>query len=137
MTTDMQVPNIDGEPLLTARELARLTGFKAKDLEDAARDGVVPSLRLGDTWYFLLSAFTEAVAAQVRAGWKPLSQDVAADIKNLRAERDEARWLWCMALWVWRHKDPVKYAKSKGWDCFEQSDSVQNLTPEADSADTP
>ncbi len=63
----MHVPNIDGEPLLTSRELARSTGFKAKDLEDAARDGVVPSLRLGDTWYFLLSAFTEAVAAQVRA----------------------------------------------------------------------
>ena len=89
MKTVMQVPNIDGEPLLKTKQLAQATGFHPLDLEDAARDGVVPSLRLGDTWYFLLSAFTEAVAAQVRAGSKPRLQDVAADIKNLRAERDE------------------------------------------------
>jgi hypothetical protein len=63
----MQGPNINGEPLLTSRELSRSTGFKAKDLEDAARDGAVPGVRMGDTWYFLLSTFTEAVASQVRA----------------------------------------------------------------------
>lgn len=148
MKTVMQVPNIDGEPLLKTKQLAQATGFHPLDLEDAARDGVVPSLRLGDTWYFLLSAFTEAVAAQVRAGLKPRLQNVAADIKNLRAERDEARRELCRWSYFYyeQHIDlnegppcegALKEAERRGWDCFEQSDSVQNLTPEADSADTP
>ena len=59
-------PNIDGEPLLMAKDLARMTGFRTRQLEDAARAGDVPAVRLGKTWYFLLSTFTEAVAAQAR-----------------------------------------------------------------------
>lgn len=52
-------------------------------------------------------------------------------------ERDEARRLWCQAMWLIGGVNPAQQAKEKGWDCFEHSDSVQNLTPEADSADTP
>jgi len=59
--------DINGEKLITTTELARATGLHPLDLEDAAEAGVVPSVRLGTTRLFLLSTFTEAVAAQVRA----------------------------------------------------------------------
>ena len=73
-----------------------------------------------------------------------LHNQAADEIKRLRqenatltAERDEARRLWCQAMWLIGGVNPAQQAKEKGWDCFEHSDSVQNLTPEADSADTP
>ena len=140
MKTVMQVPNIDGEPLLKTKQLAQATGFHPLDLEDAARDGVVPSLRLGDTWYFLLSAFTEAVAAQVRAGSKPRLQDVAADIKNLRAERDEeaaaaaaeierlraerdeVRQSYCSLMEAYRGGDGRVTANKLGWGYLFEED---------------
>lgn len=63
----MERLDINGEKLLTTEQLERATGLHRLDLEDAADTGVVPSIKLGSTRYFLLSAFTEAVAAQVRA----------------------------------------------------------------------
>lgn len=59
--------DINGEQLLTTEQLGQATGLHRLDLEDAADAGVVPSIKLGATRYFLLSAFTEAVEAQVRA----------------------------------------------------------------------
>lgn len=57
---------INGEQLLTLKEMAEATGLHRLDLEDAANAGVVPSIKLGMSRYFLLSAFTEALEAQVR-----------------------------------------------------------------------
>lgn len=67
--------------------------------------------------------------------------------KQNRLERDHARRFVCRLLSMMSAgeavvqnkalRKPKSFAKRFGWDCFEQSDSVQNLTPEADSADTP
>lgn len=67
--------------------------------------------------------------------------------KQNRLERDSARRFACRLLAAMSAgeamvqykspRSPKSFAKRLRWDCFEQSDSVQNLTPEADSADTP
>lgn len=70
-----------------------------------------------------------------------------AEIKRLRqenatltAERDEARREVCVAeamLSPLGATTPRMEAAERGWDCFEQSEEVQKLSPRADSADTP
>ena len=44
--------------------------------------------------------------------------EAAAYIERLRAERDEARKMWCHAMWLIGGKRPNEQAKEKGWDCF-------------------
>lgn len=85
----------------------------------------------------LIERANRNLGSSAKVVWNPLLRDAAAEIKNLRAERDEARRLWCQAMWLIGGVNPAQQAKEKGWDCFEHSDSVQNLTPEADSAYTP
>jgi len=73
---------IDGEPLLTTRELAQTTGLKAADLDDAAGVGLVPSIKFGFQRYFLLSAFKKAVEAHVRGPYaapREATDDQATD----------------------------------------------------------
>jgi hypothetical protein len=62
-------------------------------------------------------------------------------------ERDFARRWVCRLLAVMSAGEAMvqgkscrtgkSFAKRLGWDCFEQSKEVQELAPEADSADTP
>lgn len=39
-------------------------------------------------------------------------------IAQLRAERDEARRLYCQALWLQGGVNPAEQARIKDWDCF-------------------
>lgn len=41
-------------------------------------------------------------------------------IDTLRAERDEARRMWCEAIWLQGGVTPPKLAADKGWDCYER-----------------
>ena len=40
------------------------------------------------------------------------------EVERLTTERDEARKLWCHAMWLIGGKRPNEQAKAKGWDCF-------------------
>ena len=75
-----------------------------------------------------------------------LEQDTVLQIQRLTKERDYARWTVCRLLAAMSKCEEVQgksgrtaksFAKRLGWDCFKQSEGVQKLTPEADSADTP
>lgn len=47
--------------------------------------------------------------------------DEAADeIERLRAERDEARRLWCIDIGELYSSSPLSLAKERGWDCFKE-----------------
>ena len=46
--------------------------------------------------------------------------EAAAYIERLRAERDEARRMYCHAIWLQGGLPPLNVAQDKGWDCFER-----------------
>ena len=48
-------------------------------------------------------------------------QGVIEERTTLRAERDEARKMWCHAMWLVGGKRPNEQAKEKGWDCFGEN----------------
>lgn len=49
-------------------------------------------------------------------------QELIKTINTLRAERDEARRMWCEAIWPWQRREtPKQLAKEKGWDCFKEN----------------
>lgn len=56
-----------------------------------------------------------------------LMNKAIAEIKRLRqenatltAERDEARRMYCHAIWLQGGLPPLNVAQDKGWDCFER-----------------
>lgn len=53
-------------------------------------------------------------------GWEHSSRNAERDIETLRAERDEARRMWCelMAANTAAHREQV--ANRHGWDCFKE-----------------
>ncbi len=54
-------------------------------------------------------------------GPSPICQEAVDEIERLRAERDEARRMWCelMAANTAAHREQV--ANLHGWDCFKES----------------
>jgi hypothetical protein len=42
------------------------------------------------------------------------------DAERYRAERDEARRMYCHAIWLQGGLPPLNVAQDKGWDCFER-----------------
>lgn len=53
--------------------------------------------------------------------WSPEHVKVLdEEIKKLRAERDEARRMYCHAIWLQGGLVPLKVAEAKGWDCYER-----------------
>lgn len=66
----------------------------------------------------LIERANRNLGSSAKVVWNPLLRDAAAEIKNLRSERDEARKLWCHAMWLIGGKRPNEQAKAKGWDCF-------------------
>jgi hypothetical protein len=48
-------------------------------------------------------------------------QELVTKTDELRAERDEARQMWCHAMWLIGGKRPDEQAKAKGWDCFKEN----------------
>lgn len=53
--------------------------------------------------------------------WRAYSSRAERDIETLRAERDEARRMWCelMAANTAAHREQV--ANRHGWDCFKEA----------------
>ena len=49
-----------------------------------------------------------------------LLSDAADEIERLRAERDEARRLWCIDIGELYSSSPLSLAKERGWDCFKE-----------------
>ena len=45
---------------------------------------------------------------------------LTAEHDALRAERDEARRMYCHAIWLQGGLPPLNVAQNKGWDCFER-----------------
>jgi hypothetical protein len=42
------------------------------------------------------------------------------EVARLTAERDEARRMYCHAIWLQGGLPPLNVAQDKGWDCFER-----------------
>lgn len=76
------------------------------------RDNVIElrKIRHADT---LVERIIHGAAAEI--------ERLREESERLREERDEARKLWCHAMWLIGGKRPNEQAKAKGWDCFEDT----------------
>jgi hypothetical protein len=50
-------------------------------------------------------------------GPSPICQEAADEIERLRAERDEARRMFCKCH---AQAEAIGYAEGRGWDCFKE-----------------
>ena len=48
--------------------------------------------------------------------------NTTAEVERLRAERDEARRMWCDEIWLLRggRMSVDAIARERGWDCFKE-----------------
>jgi hypothetical protein len=73
------------------------------------------------------------IVTQLRANSECLAPSImleAADtIERLRAERDEARRMYCGRVSRDVPLDAFDIAKNHGWDCFPQEDEPCSVTP--------
>jgi hypothetical protein len=53
-------------------------------------------------------------------GWENSARNAERDIAELRAERDEARRLWCVDIGELYSSSSLSLAKERGWDCFKE-----------------
>ena len=51
-------------------------------------------------------------------------RDAANEIERLRAERDEARQMYCKCH---AQAEAIGYAEGRGWDCFKNAPVVKTL----------
>lgn len=56
--------------------------------------------------------------AEAKAESLHAKSSLSEQVATLIHERDEARKLWCHAMWLIGGKRPNEQAKAKGWDCF-------------------
>jgi hypothetical protein len=58
-----------------------------------------------------------------------ITYEAAEEIERLRAERDEARRMYCGRVSRDVPLDAFGIAKNHGWDCFPQEDEPCSVTP--------
>lgn len=49
-----------------------------------------------------------------------ICREAADEIERLRAERDEARRLWCVDIGELYSSSSLSLAKERGWDCYKE-----------------
>ncbi len=63
-----------------------------------------------------------AAMSEERDGMTKLVEQATVEIERLRAERDEARRMYCGRVSRDVQPDAFDIAKNHGWDCFPQED---------------
>jgi len=82
---------------------------------------IVARLRDTTSGYTLRTVFDEAAdeIERLRYTLRTVFDEAADEIERLRAERDEARRLWCIDIGELYSSSPLSLAKERGWDCFK------------------
>lgn len=61
-----------------------------------------------------------AAAAEEIEFLRRSQRELMGQVATLREERDEARRMYCHAIWLQGGLPPLNVAQNKGWDCFER-----------------